>query len=373
MTAGLLSLPDEVLYEILDRLSSAQQLARMAVLQTRMAPVVHEVARRRVARHVAGTLPLVTSRRGRLSTTAAPHAWLRGLAALETLEHSVGARPTCRWDAEFSPQGDPDDSEDETAAEGDPRHKANPLSAPGAIERYSSKFAWAIELRELAWPREHALAFTLLCTWGNALISRGVRERSPAYAASTWVVCNALAEQAARQRFTRPPPVYANLAGRGGLLADDPAWEALLRVGGEGSAAGGSAAAGSATAGSAAGGSAAGGSPLLLSTSAIVLAASELAWRGVVWAGRPTASQEGAGVVCFRQQSPAFGAHRALVDVGSGRYALPPLARVRLEAVDEPGMWELPGEGGPRAAAGGASCSAQAAARCRRFTVSVNW
>ena len=55
-----------------------------------------------------------------------------------------------------------------------------------------------------------------------------------------------------------------------------------------------------------------------------------------------TSEVAGGAVVCFRAApADAAGLH-ALVDVGSGRFALPPLSRVTLARVDEPGEWEPP-------------------------------
>ena len=165
------------------------------------------------------------------------------------------------------------------------------------------------------------------------------------------MLCEALTQQAAKQRFNRPPAVCAKLAGRGGLSADDPAWEALLRT-------------------TCAAEEAARAGPLIgedttsnivsFRTNAVALAATDVTRRGVVWSGQPTADVPGPGIVYFRQRALAGGAHRSLVEVGSDRYALPPLARVTLERVDEPGEWQLSDED-------------RGGTLCRRYTVVVDW
>ena len=92
---------------------------------------------------------------------------------------------------------------------------------------------------------------------------------------------------------------------------------------------------------------------------------------GVVWAGRPRAADPSSpGIVCFRQSPPDAGGIHALVDVGSARHALPPLAIVTLERIDEPGEWAAPWYSDsdedflPVPAT---------PTRCRLFTVRVAW
>lgn len=177
-------------------------------------------------------------------------------------------------------------------------------------------------------------------TWGNQAISRAVHERSAALAASTWAVCEALVQAAVRCRHQRQPPVYANLCGRGGLATDDAAWKALVDV--------------------------SDASKLLtFTTGGIALATVETAQLGVVWSGQPSTGAGAVGVVCFRAardgRQSRSGNFRTLVAVGSGRYALPPFARVTLEKVEEGGEWSL------------SWASDGQATKCRLYTVSVDW
>ena len=54
-------------------------------------------------------------------------------------------------------------------------------------------------------------------------------------------------------------------------------------------------------------------------------------------------TQAALGLVRFASAPPSGGGLRSLVDVGSGRYAVPPLATVMVESVEEPWQWELAG------------------------------
>ena len=249
----------------------------------------------------------------------------------------------------------------------------------GPFEKYVCKFAWALELRENGWPREQAEAMAILYTFANGALSRGVREGSRAFAASTYAIRDALGAAALRQGLYRGghqqgmhEPLYANLRGRGGLATEDPRWEEWLlsvcgcRAAGSSSSSGGS----SEGSGGGSGGGEGGGGAFL--TSAIALAAGELTRAGIVWAGQPHAARAAAGVVCFRAApADATGLH-ALVDVGSGRYALPPLSRVSLVRVDEPGEWEIGWLPSAWEARGGDRGDATRTG-CRLYTVCVTW
>jgi hypothetical protein len=326
-------LPDDILLSILDTIP-AVKLGQLASTQRRWPTLVSEAAQRRALRQGMAALPIVHART--LQPLAPPTAWLCALGWCEIIEDRVGVRPERGWRTDW---------EQASRRAGTTDVHTNTLSQPGAIARKLCKFAWALELLELAWPREHAEALPLLHTWANGAIARGVRERSSTYAASTWVLCDALAQQATRQRFQRPVgPVYAKLAGRGGLSTDDPAWNVLLPT--------------ACTTGTAADAAVPISKPVWFRTNAVALAAS--ARQGVVWSGQPTGHAAGPGIVQFRQRAMAGGAIRSLVEVGSDRYALPPLACITLESVDEPGEWKLSEEDrGPTL--------------CRRYTVVVDW
>lgn len=342
--ARTLSLSDDVLSDdllllIFERLP-AVALGRLAAAHRRWGALVADVAHRRAGGaggEGAVRDALIDARRAAFRLAPAP-CWLRAMATIEALEASVGERPSSSWRADWG-RGDPDEEGDEEAegAAAGVRSRRSPLSQPGAIERYSCKFAWALELRELAWPRDHADALALLGTFATADVARSVRARSSAHAASTWVLCDALTQAAARQMRLARTLTYACLTGRGGLATDDPVWAALLA---EDPACG-----------------------VTFSTSTVALAASSELQAAVVLRSAPSARTLAAahlvGVVCFEPRPPLHGGFRALVDVGSGRTALPPFAHVRLVAVDEPGEWRL--------------SEMDAPAPCRRYTVHVDW
>jgi hypothetical protein len=213
----------------------------------------------------------------------------------------------------------------------------------GPLDRFCCKFAWALELRELRWPYEHADALPVLYTWANDRICETVQARDAAFAASVWAVGEALVAAAVRQRVhlggvLAHPLVYANLSGRGGLLQTDAAWEVLTKpppADGQ----------------------------LVLRTRAVVLASDGGSNAAIVWAGQPHAKAGAAGVVCFRPcAADASGLH-ALIDVGSGRFALPPLSEVRLESVTPAGEWRAPW----------LSAAEQPPTSCALLTVRVTW
>ena len=82
----------------------------------------------------------------------------------------------------------------------------------------------------MGWPRKQAEAYTLIAGGLKAPLAAAVRERSKRYAASTQVLCEALAQRA--RQMTQPAPlVYINLTGLAGLATDDPAWQALTHPG----------------------------------------------------------------------------------------------------------------------------------------------
>lgn len=226
------------------------------------------------------------------SSAADGGGWLRALRCSEVLHSTVGPQPDHNWRTEWAGKN---------------------------LERLGCKFAWALELREEGWTREHAEAFAILYTWCNRDLSCAIQTSASRFAASTWLLSEAMLAAACRCRDTAPV-VYAKLRGRGGLAADDSAWEPLAAA-----------------------------TPitrLTLQTTSIALAVHELAAAGVVWAGTPSTASESEGIVRFVSRKTARGALRSLVPVGSGRFALPPLSCVTLERVDPPGGWQWPADAG---------------------------
>lgn len=223
-------------------------------------------------------------------------SWLSALGAVWMLERCVGRPEKVCWRDEFR------------------------RDRPGLLERLSCKFPWAMELQEERWPAEHAVAVAALYTGFNDEISCGVIDRNRGFAASLWTVGEALAQAATRARLHLPaalhPPVYANLSGRGGLLESDIRWSRLMPH----------------------------ASGVSFRTSAISLAADGSVGAMLVWAGTPKSggSSSARGVVAFAASRADTSGLHALVAVGAGRYALPPLSGVRLAKVDAPGTWRLP-------------------------------
>ena len=109
------------------------------------------------------------------------------------------------------------------------------LSIEQSIEQLAQDIKWKINK---GWSRKQAEAHSAITSSLNAPLAAAVRDRSdpdPAvrarserYAASTRVVCEALAQQA--KLMTQPAPLlYINLTGTFGLATLDPAWEALTQ------------------------------------------------------------------------------------------------------------------------------------------------
>ena len=245
-----------------------------------------------------------------------PHwpCWLSALGMVWLLDEMVGPSPKDRtWQDEFE------------------------KAYPGMLMRVTCKFPWSMELREAGWPKEHADVLPMVYTWPN---SKATFPQAKGFAACIWAVREALVAAASRQALNAvgptPPLLYANLHGRGGLQTMDANWEALER-------------------------------PFLyLGTSrtfrtlSIALAGDGPA--GIYWSGLPSTAASCSGVVCFRQGPADSSGLHALVDVGSGRFAVPPLTTVRLLRIDAPGSWRLPWMG-----------SEAEPMACPLYTVAVTW
>ena len=312
----------------------------------------HQACREEASRRLSGGL----APSPRLALNGAGPSHLFVLGAVTALESAVGPRPSdLDWRAEFS------------LAE---------------RNRFACKFAWSLELREMKWPQEEADVVSIVYTWGNRSLSAAARDGSRTFAASTWAVGEALLRAALRSprcnsRLAAHPPLYAKLRGRGGLAHGDETWECLLGGGGGG---GGDAPAAPAAPAALPG--------QTFATRGIALATAEHArTSAVVWAGQPTASPFEGGVVRFLPARPDTAGIHALVDVGSGRYALPPLSLVTLVRVDEPGEWRLEedagecsssssstsGDSSGSSGSGSSSSPDRPKTRCRLYTVRVAW
>lgn len=252
--------------------------------------------------------------------------WLRALGALEVLAAAIGRKPMdLDWRDEYA------------RASKIPRQ---------TLDRFGCKLAWSLELRELHWPWEHAESFALLHTWANRAMAASVHARDATHAACTWATCEALVAAAGRQnlhvatRLPAHPPAYANIAGRGGLAYNDPmAWDWLRSatdadIGRQ------------------------------FTTHGVALASTVGgASSGVVGAELPNAMKAD-GLVCFHAAAADASGLHAMVDVGSGRYALPPLSRITLLAIKPAGTWT------PLWEADGRPCLKTPGPL---FTVSVEW
>ena len=192
------------------------------------------------------------------------------------------------------------------------------------IQNVKTPIQWQVDN---GWAREQAEAYTVISVAIAAPLAAAVRDRSDRYAASTHVVCEALAEQA-RRLTEAAPPVYWNLTGTFGLATGDPAREALLRPG---AAVG----LGFVTNGLGAG-----------SVANDDIFADEEGYRAYMnYGGNITYELIDSDVVCFRSApTDADGYHSLVRGNDTGAHALPPMATVTLEKVEEAGEWEANGK-----------------------------
>ena len=178
------------------------------------------------------------------------------------------------------------------------------------------------------WSRHHAEAYQLITNCVAAPLAAAVAECSPRYAAATHAVCAALADAGARQ--AEPAPLcYWHLKGKFGLATKDPAWGALLRD------------------------DAAPGTSLVTNGQAKGVIGDEddfpeeggdfhvYGGTGGEFSYQPVDSD----VVAFRSAPPEGELLRSMIDTGEGlNFALPPLATVTLEQVQEAGEWRAFGK-----------------------------
>lgn len=139
----LVGLDDDTIALVVDALP-ATALGQLCTLTHKWRGIIiPAAAERRVRRCRPAILAVMLPRIDSAAMDARNGGWLRALAAIELLITTVGDRPEHTWHADWLASNTP--------------------LAPGSIERLKCKFAWALELREDAWPREHAAAVTLLC------------------------------------------------------------------------------------------------------------------------------------------------------------------------------------------------------------------
>ena len=245
-----------------------------------------------------------------------------------------------------------------------------------AVDSYASSIAWKLERR---WPRETAIAVSLLASRCASALTESIRERRSDFAASCWTLCMALWERAwlqdkredltnaadghpapraeelrpahvtpgigsdevppadelpwapeapstliASPRLTPPPPscCYLMLDGEFGLATDDPTWEVLrardVQLG------------------------------LSFTTCNVCFAmeANEKSFPNgdgfhapiTTW-GRTGYELADSDLVCFRSGRCHI-SHGPLVATDEAIYRLPPLLKMKLVAIDEAGEWE---------------------------------
>ena len=206
------------------------------------------------------------------------------------------------------------------------------MSIEEVIENLAGSIKWLVHND---WPQEQAEAYALISCCLNAPLaaavrdrsdpSAAVRDRSDRYAASTRLMCEALAERA-KQMTKAAPLLYINLTGKIGLATEDPAWEALMQPG--------------ATAG------------LGLVTNGVARGVNaddrnfpdnKGFYTGMTRDGKLTFELQDSDVVCLRSAPADADGYHSLVHTGGASYDMPPLATATLEKVEEPGEWQVCG------------------------------
>ena len=176
-------------------------------------------------------------------------------------------------------------------------------------------------LVQSGWPRDRAEAYVCISAGIPHAVAATVADRSNRYAATVHLVCDALAERAAKLKMPAPS-VYWPLTGKMSLSETDPAWKALsgLQVGDS------------------------------FTTNGVAKAEPSdgklFSKRGLV-RNLFVCDQEGeelmdSDVVCFRSARSDARAHHSLIRMHSA-YHLPPLSTVTLESVQQPGKWKVDG------------------------------
>ena len=247
-----------------------------------------------------------------------------GFKLVMTIERAVGKKPEGRtWREEwadaymerFKLEGYDYNDRSEFEAGGS-------LSIEKCIKDMAANIKWKVDH---GWPQEQAEAYQVIGACLAAPLAAAVRERSDRYAASTHVVCDALAQRA-KQMTEAAPLVYVNLTGKFGLATDDPAWEALMQPG--------------ASAG------------LGFVSNGVVMASPATArtfpddkgyYKCFNRDGKETFELQDSDVVCFRSAAADADGYHSRVQPSGGAYDLPPLATVTLEKVEQPGEWEVCG------------------------------
>ena len=190
------------------------------------------------------------------------------------------------------------------------------------IRNYAGGIDWKVQN---GWPREQASAFSVLSAYLPASIAAAVKERSPRYAASTHILCEAMSTAAKRLKPTDVAPlVYWNLTGRFALSKEDPAWEALLSIKDN---------------------SEAGFSFLTNGIARGNMADSNSFpddkgyYMAVNLGGQVVMELTESDIVCFKSAPTDGDGYHSFIQTSGASYMMPPLATVTLEKVQQPGEW----------------------------------
>ena len=179
-----------------------------------------------------------------------------------------------------------------------------------AIERTSGSVDRKIER---GWAAEDARAYCALAAGCTAPIAKSLAEKSPQFAASIHLLVELLNRQACKQAG-QAADCYANLEGSFGLVTEDPAWRGLLESERPGTS---------------------------FQTKSLTLAHAshkEFTAEGMLVDDEVQPSD----VVCFvSAPEDAAGLHTMVRTSAAAEFALPPLATVTLQDVEEPGEWKV--------------------------------
>jgi hypothetical protein len=326
-----LTLPDDIAQSIL-AVCTARSLGTLSGTCVGLRERCHDVAEARMRTYQP------TYFRAHQAIEHARPQWARALSSVESLVEAVGPRPACgrKWWHEWG-------SMREAEAERTGQQPVDVRSfGPGGersikalLREYAAGLSWMVDA---GWAPLQASAAMLLLSCGSAALGHSIRERSPAFAASAHALLDAL-RQRAWAISTAAPPTFASIDGMFGLARADPAWCTLLdnnvRVGHTFITSAPVQAslhpthatqpdvADAANASAVEAVAADGGGPLHRVSSAAC------------------EQRLGGPIVCFLSEvRPMAGdSLRTLIQTSPIGFALPPLARVRLVAMHDPGEW----------------------------------
>ena len=142
-----------------------------------------------------------------------------GFKLVMTIERAVGKKPRRTWKEEWVDVGGEEKLDGRAAA----RSSRRAAATPSRSDWTTTNIKWKVDH---GWPQEQAEAYTVL---GHCWRCRRRARSSDRYAASTHLVCDALAQLA--KQMTGPRRSLQEPDRAFGLATDDPAWEALTQPG----------------------------------------------------------------------------------------------------------------------------------------------